>query len=109
MNYFKKIDGAARFICLKVSDKVPARSLTADFSNLFLRFLDAILSEIGSPEIDQCPYYRRRVSLTDRNQFDLFDCAASGLRGRGNSFAHRRKSCCQLILRRRNVSHTSET
>src|SRR4029079_7208204 len=100
MNHLKKIDGAPRFVCLKVSDKVPARAVGADFSNLFLRFLDAVLTQIRSPEIDQCPYYRRRMGLAYRNQFDLFGLATAGLRGRGNSLAYRGKSCCQLFLRR---------
>src|SRR5689334_14260755 len=99
MNHLKKIDGTPRFVCLKVSDEVPARSFAADFSNLFFCFLDAILTEIGGSEFDQCPYYRRRMSLADRNQLDRFGLAASGFRGRGNSLAHRRKSCCQLFLR----------
>jgi hypothetical protein len=100
MNDLKKIDCAPRFVRLKVSHKVPADSLAADFSDLSLRFLDAILSEIRSAEFDQCPYYRRRMSLADRNQFDLFGLAASRVRGRGNPLPNRRKSCCQLFLRR---------
>src|ERR1700752_4458919 len=100
MNHLEKTDRTPGFVCLKVSDKVPAHSIASDFSDLSFRFLDAILSEIGSSEFDQCPYYRRRMSLADRNQFDLFGLAASGVRGCGNSLADRRKSCCQLFLRR---------
>src|ERR1043165_2544285 len=109
MNDVKKIDGTPRFVCLKVSDKMPARSLAADFGDLFLRFLDAILTQILSPELDQCLYNRRRMSLADRNQFDLFGLAARGARGRGNALAYSRKSCCQLFLRRRDVSHMRDS
>src|ERR1700741_484973 len=109
MNDFKEGDGSPGFICLKVSDKMPVDCFPSDFGDLFFSFLDAILAEVSRPEFDHCPYYRRRMSFANGDQFDLVRRTATGCRGRGDLLAYRCKACSQLFLRRGNGSHTSES
>src|SRR5262245_40196260 len=95
MNDVKQINYASRFVGLKVSDEVPAHLLVADFSDLRLRLLDAVLAEIRDPVLNRLLNIRRWVGLADGYQPDLIGFTAALYRGAGQPRANVRKSYCQ--------------
>jgi hypothetical protein len=108
MNDAKQVNGASRFVGLKVSDEVPAHLFASYFGDFAVRFLDAILTKIDGAELHQLFNRRRRMGLADGYQPDLGGLAAAPLRGGAHARANVRKSYCQWFLRRINVSHEIE-
>ena len=75
MNDVEKAQRAARLVCLKMSDEMPAYSSLPHFGNLLFGFLHAILAEVSCAEFDESLYQTRGMGLADRDQRD-----SSGLR-----------------------------
>ena len=108
MDYLENVDGAPRFVCLKVTDKVPTGFIAANFVDLFFSFLDPVFPNIDFTQFNQSLHGGRRMGFTDGNQRNVFGLAARLPGGGGNPGLDARKSCCQLLLRRVNGGHRSQ-
>jgi len=57
MYHVEKLNGAARFVCLQMSNQVPSSFISSYFWDLRFRFLNTILPEIGGSKLDNFPDY----------------------------------------------------
>src|SRR6266481_964990 len=71
MNYIEQLHGSPRFVRLQVPDEMPTSGLAPDFGNLCLRFLNAILAEVGYPDRGRLLNDLSRMGLTDCYECDV--------------------------------------
>src|SRR5262245_31267199 len=105
MNNVKKLHRAPGLVCLKMSNQVPPHLVTTDRRNLFLRLLDAVLTDVCRAKLDQLIHSNCRMSLADGDKRDLPAVAAATHGGGCDPRADARKSFCQKCFRRFTVCH----
>jgi hypothetical protein len=98
VNHIKQLNRAPSFVRLQVANQMPARRRSAHYRDFCLRFLNAILSQVGYATRDRLLNDWGRMGLAYGHQCNILRPAIDPKGGRSDLRDHARQLLTKLFL-----------